>query len=266
MGSAARPSLRPTWLPVLAVLGALPTLGCGHGQTAADRSIEQLRADLGKVQADHDRLEERLGAVEAEQSKLDQNSAAPTPGGGPRRERGPLKVVRIDATGQPAAAEAPADAALLAGEGEALDTEEGPERPIVTATGTRRSAGAPSALLPEAKRDYDSALAQVKGKQYDPAIATLSAFLVRYPDHPNANNAMYWRGECFYAKGDYTRAAEEFEGLVARFPLGLKVPDALLKLGMSQQKLGQNDRADRTFAQLRERYPKSPAARQLMRR
>jgi len=246
-----------------ALLLPVALVGCGHSQSAADRSVEQLRGDLTKVQADHDRLEQRLGALEAEQIRT------PPPDAGAGRARPPLKVVRIDETGAPIAADPPA-APLMPGEGETPEIDEEAERPVVSSTGVRvpgkSGRGGPSALSPEARRDYDAALALVKAKQHEKAIDGLSAFLVRYPDHPYANNAMYWRGECFYAKGDYARAAQEFEGLIARFPVGTKVPDAMLKLGMTQNKLGQNDRAEKTFAQLRERYPNSQAARQLMRR
>ena len=70
-------------------------------------------------------------------------------------------------------------------------------------------------------------------KQYAHALDAFAAFLVKWPDHPNADNATYWRGECYFAQGEYARAAEQFEGAIARFPLGNKVPDALLKLGMT---------------------------------
>jgi tol-pal system protein YbgF len=253
----------------VAFLLPVALIGCGHSQSAADRSVEQLRGEMAKVQADHDRLEQRLGALEADQTRLDKERA-PRPDASAARARPPLKVVRIDETGAPAAADTAPAVPLLPGEGEALETDEEGERPVVSATGVRvpgrAGRGGPSALSPEAGRDYDGALALVKGKQYDKAIDQFAAFLVRYPDHPHANNAMYWRGECFYAKGDYARAAQEFEGLIARFPVGTKVPDAMLKLGMTQKKLGQDDRAEKTFAQLRERYPNSQAARQLMRR
>ena len=98
-------------------------------------------------------------------------------------------------------------------------------------------------MSPEAKRSYESALALVRSKQYDKALDALTAFLVRYPDHPFAENATYWRGECFYAKGEYARAAEQFEGVMARFPYGNKAADALLKLGLSQQRLGSQELA-----------------------
>jgi tol-pal system protein YbgF len=119
------------------------------------------------------------------------------------------------------------------------------------------------AFSSEAKRDYEAALALARGKQYDKALQGFTAFLVRFPDHPYAENAMYWRGECFYATGAFGRAVEQFEGLVARFPYGNKASDALLKLGLAQEKAGMKEQAQKTFAELKDRYPKSDAARQV---
>jgi tol-pal system protein YbgF len=76
---------------------------------------------------------------------------------------------------------------------------------------------------------------------------------------------MYWRGECFYQTGAFSRAVEQFEGVIARFPNGNKTPDALLKLGLSQEKVGAKNQAQKTFAELKDRYPKSDAARQVPR-
>jgi tol-pal system protein YbgF len=103
----------------------------------------------------------------------------------------------------------------------------------------------------------------VNAHQYDRALDALAAFLVRWPDHPYADNAMYWRGECYFAKGDYRRAADQFEGSVARFPAGAKAPDALLKLGMSEQKLGDPARAKESFDRLTQLFPQSEAARRI---
>jgi TolA-binding protein len=74
---------------------------------------------------------------------------------------------------------------------------------------------------------------------------------------------MYWRGECFYATNAFARAVDQFEGLVARFPQGNKAADALLKLGLAQDKVGMKEQAQKTFAELKDRYPKSDAARQV---
>ncbi len=121
----------------------------------------------------------------------------------------------------------------------------------------------PSALDPDARRAYDAALALVNGKKYTQALDAFAAFLLKYPDHPYVENAMYWRGECYFAQGDYVRASEQFEGVVARFPLGGKTPDALLKLGMCQQKLGNPQKAATYFDKLGREWPRSDAARRV---
>jgi tol-pal system protein YbgF len=125
------------------------------------------------------------------------------------------------------------------------------------------SASRPSALDEEAKHSYDAALALVNGKHYPEALEALAGFLVRWPDHPNADNAMYWRGECYFAQGNFSDAASEFEGLLARFPLGNKAPDALLKLGMCEQRLDNVALARQRFDRLRREFPRSEAARHI---
>ena len=127
---------------------------------------------------------------------------------------------------------------------------------------TRRSWRS-SALDPQAKPAYEAALALVNAHQYDRALDALASFLVKYPDHPYADNAMYWRGECYFAKGDYLHASEQFEGTVTRFPAGNKAPDALLKLGMSRMKLGDPGKAREYFDRLAHAYPQSEAARHI---
>ena len=112
----------------------------------------------------------------------------------------------------------------------------------------------------DAKHSYDAALSLVTAKHYPEARDALAGFLVKWPDHPMADNAMYWRGECYFAQGEYTNAAKEFEGLLARFPAGNKAPDALLKLGLSQRHLGNNDAARQHFDRLRREFPGSAAA------
>jgi len=120
-----------------------------------------------------------------------------------------------------------------------------------------------SALDPAAKRAYDAALSLANARRFDEALDSFAAFLVRWPDHPYADHAMYWRGECYFARGDYLRASEQFDGVVKRFPAGSKAPDALLKLGMSQEKLGDTVRAKESFDRLAKQYPESDAARHL---
>ena len=254
------------WLAALVYrcLGAalLAVVGCAH-RDPADRSAEKLRADIARLEAERDRLDQRVSALEADQRRRD--AAEPDAGRAPAESERRLPVVRVGQT-------EPTQLPPAHGEAPDLDTDGADRRPVVRASGSRgwaehqnsKDAGDDgAAFAAEARRDYEAALALARAKQYDKALQAFTAFLVRYPDHPNAENAMYWRGECFYGTGAYGRAAEQFEGLIARFSYGNKTPDALLKLGLSQEKLGMKDGARKTFAELKDRYPKSEAARQV---
>ncbi len=123
--------------------------------------------------------------------------------------------------------------------------------------------GVSSVRDPHAAPAYDAALALARGGRCTEAVDSFSEFLVRWPDHPFADNAMYWRGECILRNGDVRRAAGEFEGLLARFPVGNKVPDALYKLVQCYQRLG-DDARSRTFAtRLLREFPQSEVAARL---
>ncbi len=129
--------------------------------------------------------------------------------------------------------------------------------------GTGAASGDHTSIDPDAKRAYDAAMALVNAHRNDEALDALTAFLVKWPDHPYADHAMYWRGECYYARGDYAAALTEFEGVVARFPAGAKAPDALLKSGLSELKLGHAAQGKVDFERLAKEYPQSDAVRRI---
>src|SRR5215471_17225108 len=228
-----RGDTRHAWRAAGSVLAALllfSVSSCARSDST-ERAIEQLRADLTRVSADRDRLEERVLALEtSSEQKRTEAEARPEPAPPPAVE---------STSSRPAAVRG------------------GPEsRPA--------DSRAPRATS-DAKRDFEAAMALLRAKQYDKAADALTVFLVRYPDHEYADQAMYFRGDCFYAKGANARAAEQLQGLIARFPLSARVPDALLKIGLSQKRVGAEDQAQRTFAELKERFPKSDAVRQVPR-
>ncbi len=272
-------------LPLLA-------LGCARGESAEERQLAQLREGLHRVQADSDRFEHRLTSLEV--FAAENEKAAPparSVSAGPAVKTPSLRVVHLSPDGTEHMQASGETASTLNGEdpddtaprpsirvsgvpgargkrGAALQRIEETipdEAPNGGAAGPPIQAGAPrpSALDPAAKHAYDAALALVNQKQFGPALESFAAFLVKWPDHPNADNATYWRGECYFAQGEYARAAEQFEGLITRFPLGNKVPDALLKLGMSQEKLGTAQKASQSFDRLRREFPRSEAVRRI---
>jgi tol-pal system protein YbgF len=250
----------PLW-SVLALL-AVGAAGCAH-ESAADRQIASMQETIDKLQIEQDRVNERLGVVE--------NNAPPR--ARPRRAE-PPPVVQLsepessdldpsedaeDTSPRPriAVSGIPQPRAAVRGKGanDRVDATGLDEEP--------RRTGRPSALDPDARRAYDAALALVQGRKYGEGLEALNAFITKYPDHPYVENAVYWRGECFFAQGDYAHAVEQFESVVSRPQSGAKVPDALLKLGMSQDKLGHADKARAAYDRLAREYPKSEAARRI---
>ncbi len=118
-------------------------------------------------------------------------------------------------------------------------------------------------LDPQASEAYDAASVLVRTRDWDRASDALTTFLARWPDHPHADNAMYWRAECFIQRGDTSRGISELEGLVARFPVGNKAPDALLKLAVTYRRSGDAAGSERAARRLVTDYPDSEAARRL---
>jgi tol-pal system protein YbgF len=255
-------------VPVLRVLGVCVVAAqAGCAANSEERQLNEMMATIDEVQHDRDEAEKDMMA-----SSIAPDTHATS--GAPER--------------QPAPGLAPPESIPLGdgpGDGadgmDSPDTEDPSPRPTIRIFGSPHvgrngwredqveqsddGSGQPrsSALDPAAKPAYESAIALVNAHQYDRALDAFAAFLVKYPDHPYADNAMYWRGECYFAKGDYLHASEQFEGTVTRFPAGNKAPDALLKLGMSHQKLGNPAKAKECFDRLAHSYPQSEAARHI---
>lgn len=287
----ARPRVFP-FAVFLAPLAFGLLVGCAHTESAQDRQMTQLREGLVRVQADHDRFDQRLNSMEVQMSE---EHASPPPNKSASSARTPdLRVVHLSPDG----AEQIQASSETAGTLNGMDPEDTSARPSIRVTGGQARPGRrgapgireqhieetlpdeatnggssgppiqsnaprPAALDLEAKRTYDAALSLVNQKQFNQALEAFAAFLVKWPDHPNADNAMYWRGECYFAQGEFSRAAEQFDGVIARFPLGNKVPDALLKLGLSQQKLGNAQKAQLQFDRLQREFPRSEAVRRI---
>jgi tol-pal system protein YbgF len=271
---------------LLVCLGAslVPLAACAH-TTGEDAQLASMELDMNRLQVTRDKEDDRF-LHEGDSSGL--AKVAPND---PARPQPPAPAPRTLQIGDQASEPpAPETAAALDGD----DPNDTTPRPSIRVEGgsvgrkgarlpehveetlpedapnggaagppIRANAPMPSALDVDARHAYDAALALVNAKQFDKALDAFAGFLVKWPDHPNADNAMYWRGECYFAKGEFARAAEEFEGTIARFPLGNKVPDAMLKLGICDQKLGNAAKAKAYFDRLQRDFPRSEAARRI---
>ncbi len=64
-------------------------------------------------------------------------------------------------------------------------------------------------------------------------------FLELQPRGDLTDNALYWLGECFYRQAKFTKAIEQFDQVLSRFPNGDRVASALLKRGYAYLEMGQ---------------------------
>lgn len=110
-------------------------------------------------------------------------------------------------------------------------------------------------------KDYNSAMNLYKTRKYEQAEQAFNAFLQANPSGVLAPNALYWKGETFYARGNYPQAIFAFKEVQTRYPKHAKAPDALLKTAMSYDKLGDVANADLHYLVLREDFPASSAAK-----
>lgn len=235
-----------------AVLFALVS-GCAHAQTAEEKQLAEMRETMSRMQLERDRMDQRIEALELAVAEEKSPSAASTANKSAQAVPPPSQggVVQLGGGDR----------------GENDDPNAPDSRPKIEVSGggagARAAVTRSSSLDPDAKKTYEQGLQQVQGKQYDKGLDTLAAFLVKWPDHPYAENAMYWRGEAYFAKGDYAKAAEQFEAVLSRFGGGNKGPDALLKLGMCSDRQGASDRAREYWDRLKRDYPRSDAAKKI---
>lgn len=262
---AYAPRMRLFPLSVLLVLFAA---GCAH-TTAEARQLSEMNGTVEEVQKDQDKENRSfLGEGMDVNNPPSRTSAVQ---GGPAGT--PNRTVQLDQPPDDGLSDDPNDttarpAINVTGSGGGVvnrpsrskstkDSSDPLSAPLDT------NGGHSSALDPDAKKAYDDAIHLVQAKNYDKALDALNGFLTKWPDHPYTENALYWKGECLYAKGEYLRAAEQFEAVVNRFGGGKKGPDALLKMGMCQDKLGASDRAHEYWDRLRRDYPNSDASKKI---
>lgn len=114
-----------------------------------------------------------------------------------------------------------------------------------------------TSILPKGtpKDQYKYAFGLLRIAEYDKAELALQEFVKLHPKHVLVSNARYWLGEIYYVRAAYVQAAEVFLENYRADPKGAKVPDSLLRLGMSLAGLDKKRAACRAFNKLIKDYP-----------
>ncbi len=107
---------------------------------------------------------------------------------------------------------------------------------------------------------YQRAFDLYRKGAYAGAIAGFDAMLSAYPATDYSDNALYWKGECYYALQQFREAIAVFEEVVRKFPQENKAPDAQLKTGYAYMELKEKGNAKAAFQKVMDLYPFSDAA------
>ena len=113
--------------------------------------------------------------------------------------------------------------------------------------------GDPAQILDQATQDLTQG-------RYELALGGFRDYLQRAPNTSLSDNAQYGVGECFFAQSRFDSAAVEYAKVPARYPNEDRVPAALYKLALSQDKLGKASDSKKTLEDLVQRFPLSGEA------
>jgi len=108
---------------------------------------------------------------------------------------------------------------------------------------------------------YAAAYELFREAKYEKSREGFENFLKLHPDTEFSDNAQFWIGECYYFEKKYEKAIVEYDKVVKKYPEGNKVPFALLKQGLSFEKLGDKTSAKLLLQQVIRDFPNTSQSR-----
>lgn len=106
---------------------------------------------------------------------------------------------------------------------------------------------------------YEAAYTMLQNQNYSGAQIAFDRFIKDNPGNALVPNAMYWLGETYYVRNQFSEAARVFAEAYQKYPKGAKAPDNLLKLAMALNGQGKPKDACIALAQLKKEYPAGAA-------
>ncbi|MCA9538912.1 MAG: tol-pal system protein YbgF [Myxococcales bacterium] len=293
---------RIAWMAVAVALCGALLGGCGGGQMQQlDSRLEEMQADLRALRDAHEAqqqraeaLADRLALVEDRLEGQALHHPAPVPTGLPvvrlRPEQPSAAAMPREVDAEPAepvdtrepSTITQADLDALGRGGFEPSPRPGRRRGPVAPPANAAGAGNIGVMPLAAQPSFDAAAPPgVGGPEGDDPIGAFKAaqgrfragdltaavrgferFVETWPSHGYADNALFWLGRCRYDRAEYPAALATFRKVLERYPTGNQVPDALLMIGLTLDKLGRPSEGRETLARLRAMYPETAAARQ----
>lgn len=113
---------------------------------------------------------------------------------------------------------------------------------------------------PAEQRDYERAMATLRGGDFAAAAGALGAFLQRHPGSGYADSARFWLGNAQYGQRDHAAAIATLREFIAAAPQHPRVPEAMLAIANAQIETRDTRGARATLTELQRAHPRSEAA------
>jgi tol-pal system protein YbgF len=107
---------------------------------------------------------------------------------------------------------------------------------------------------------YDKAFGDFSAAQYELAIQGFKAYLLTFPNSPDASQAQFYIGESHYNRGRYPEAIQAYREMIENYKTAAWLPDAYYKRGMSYRQLNDKERARADFDYVIKTFPDSTMA------
>lgn len=108
--------------------------------------------------------------------------------------------------------------------------------------------------------DFDRAREAFDAGSYEDAAERFRTFAEKYTGGPLTGEAHFLRGEALSRLDRTSDAARAYLASFSGYPGGARAPEALLRLGLALEELGQRQEACVTLRQVTARYPDSPTS------
>lgn len=111
-----------------------------------------------------------------------------------------------------------------------------------------------------AQLQFDHGLEMMKTGNSEAGVAQLEQFVVDWPRHPKADNALYFIGLALMSQKEFEGASSRFGRVLNQYPAGDAVLDSMLKLADCRVKLNRPAEARSTWQKIVTQFPGTTAA------
>ena len=261
------------------------SFGCSTSKEALTKTIDDLNRELLMARAGKLNLAARNVSLDDKVLLLEKQIEKCRSEEDEKRLRVVTLTTNSEAGPEPTVAEE-----IIWKDQEVSKKDDGKKRPVLTIVGERRASpgagtshrsGSPAVPFPIVggdnlgvvdadsggspapgpMDDFQKAYRAYSNKDFTVALEMFSRFVKENPDHEYADNAMYWKGECFFGQGKMLKAIGEYERLLRRYPRSDKTASTLYRIGFVYDKLHDRQRAGEYYFKVVEMYPGTQAAR-----